>query len=149
MGVTYQRLLSSGSQRPSPRGGGVRARAWVLLRWAAVRLSCAARRRYWCGGGARPRRLAWAGLCGRGASTSASAAAAPAERRGRRSSAAAAAGGVAGVLVGYDSASYARNFDDGAWKDEEGVSWAGPGGAFPRAGAGDSAMTTGDDSARS
>ncbi|CAO2207236.1 unnamed protein product [Urochloa humidicola] len=145
MGVTYQRLLSPGTQRPSSRGGGgggVRARAWVLLRWAAVRLSCAAWRRYWCGG-ARPRRLAWAGLCGRASSSSASAAAAP-ERRGRRSSAAA-AGGSAGVVVGYDSASYARNFDDGAWKAEEGVSWAGPGGAFPpRAGAGDAAVTTGD-----
>ncbi|CAO2202486.1 unnamed protein product [Urochloa humidicola] len=144
MGIAYQRLLSSGSQRPSPSprggGGGVRARAWVLLRWAAVRLSCAARRRYWCGGG-RARRLAWAGLCGKGASSASAAAAAP-ERRGRRG--AAAAGGGAGVVVGYDSASYARNFDDGAWKDEEGVSWAGPGGAFPRAGAGDAAMTTGD-----
>ncbi|CAL5013437.1 unnamed protein product [Urochloa decumbens] len=144
MGVTYQRLLSSGSQRPSSRGGGVRARAWVLLRWAAVRLSCTARRRYWCGaGGARPRRLAWPVLCGRGASSSASASAAP-ERRGRRSSAAAGGGG-AGVVVGYDSASYARNFDDGAWKAEEGVSWAGTGGgAFPRAGAGDVAMSTSD-----
>ncbi|CAM0147063.1 unnamed protein product [Urochloa decumbens] len=142
MGVTYQRLLSSGSQRPPSRsGGGVRARAWVLLRWAAVRLSCAARRRYWCGaGGARARRLAWPGLCGRGASSSASAAAAP-ERKGRRSSAAAGGGG-AGVVVGYDSASYARNFDDGAWKAEEGVSWAGPSGAFPRAGAGDAAMSS-------
>ncbi|CAL5013441.1 unnamed protein product [Urochloa decumbens] len=139
MGVTYQRLLSSGSQRPSSRGGGVRARAWVLLRWAAVRLSCAARRRYWCGaGGARARRLAWAGLCGR-ASSSSSAAAAP-ERRGRRSSAV--AGGAAGVVVGYDSTSYACNFDDGAWKAEEGVSWAGPGGAFPRSA--DAAMTPGD-----
>ncbi|KAG2584948.1 uncharacterized protein LOC120713525 [Panicum virgatum] len=136
-GVTYQRLLSSGSQRPSHGGGGVRARAraWVLLRWAAVRLGCVARRRYWCGG-ARARRLAWAGLCGRAS------AAAP-ERRGRRSSAAAAAG--AGVVVGYDSASYARNFDDGAWKAEEGVSWAGPGGAFPpRASDGDAAAAAGD-----
>ncbi|KAF8654585.1 hypothetical protein HU200_061783 [Digitaria exilis] len=140
MGVTYQRLLSRGSQRPrggaAGNGGGVRARAWVLLRWAAVRLSCAARRRYWCGG-ACARRLAWPGLCGRAAS-----AAAP-ERRGKRSSVAAAAGG-AGV-VGYDSASYARNFDDGAWKDEEGVSWAGPGGgAFPRANPGEATTTTGD-----
>ena len=43
----YQRLLSSGSQRPSRGGGGVRARAraWVLLRWAALQLGCAARRR--------------------------------------------------------------------------------------------------------
>ncbi|TKW11130.1 hypothetical protein SEVIR_6G213800v4 [Setaria viridis] len=133
MGVTYQRLLSSESQRPSRGGGGVRARAWVLLRWAAVRLSCAARRRYWCG--TRARRLAWAGLCGRGSSATAP------ERKGRRSAVAAAAGG-AGV-VGYDSASYARNFDDGAWKAEEGVSWAGPGGAFPRASVGE-AMNTGD-----
>ncbi|PAN36230.1 hypothetical protein PAHAL_6G261800 [Panicum hallii] len=124
-GVTYQRLLSSGSQRP-----GVRARAWVLLRWAAVRLGCAARRRYWCG--ARARRLAWAGLCGRASAS------AP-ERRGRRSSAVAAAG----VVVGYDSASYARNFDDGAWKAEEGVSWAGPGGAFSRASA-SAVIATGD-----
>ncbi|OEL32658.1 hypothetical protein BAE44_0006327 [Dichanthelium oligosanthes] len=82
------------------------------LRWAAVRLSCAARRRYWCG--AHARWLAWAGLCGR---ASAAAAALP-ERRGRRSSAAVAAG----AGVGYDSASYARNFDDDAWKAEEGVS---------------------------
>ncbi|KAF8690124.1 hypothetical protein HU200_041363 [Digitaria exilis] len=151
MGVTYQRLLSPGSQRllspgsQRPRGGaagnagGVRARAWVLLRWAAVRLSCAARRRYWCGG-ARARRLAWPGLCGRAAS-----AAAP-ERRGRRSSVAAAAG--AGV-VGYDSASYARNFDDGAWKAEEGVPWAGHGGPFPRASAGEATTTTTGDSAPS
>jgi hypothetical protein len=106
----------------------------VLLRWAAVRLSCAARRRYSCG--ARARRLAWAGLCGR-----ASSAAAP-ERKGRRSSVAAGAVG-ARVVVGYDSASYARNFDDGAWKAEEGVCWAGPGGAFPRAGTGE-ATNTGD-----
>ncbi|XP_062196241.1 uncharacterized protein LOC133899279 [Phragmites australis] len=128
MGVTYQRLLSPGSR---PRGGGgggrARARAWVLLRWAAVRLSCAARRRYWCGG--RSRRLAWAGLCGRGTAP----AAAAAERGKRRSTAAA----------GYDSASYARNFDDGAWKAEEGVSWAGTGGAFARASVSD-AMSTGD-----
>ncbi|OEL14458.1 hypothetical protein BAE44_0024523, partial [Dichanthelium oligosanthes] len=75
-----------------------------LLRWAAVWLSCAARRRYWCD--ARVQRLAWAGLCRR-AST---AAAAPPERRGRRSSAAVATG----AGVGYDSASYMRNFDDGA-----------------------------------
>jgi hypothetical protein len=33
-----------------------------------------------------------------------------------------------------DSASYVCNFDDEAWKSEEGVSFAGPGGAFfPRA----------------
>lgn len=109
----------------------MRARAWVLLRWAAVRLSCAARRRYWCGAG-RARRLAWPGLCARGAT--AAAVAAP-ERKGgggRRSAAAGAGAGAA--VVGYDSASYARNFDDGAWKADEGVSWAGPGGAFfPRA----------------
>jgi len=29
-----------------------------------------------------------------------------------------------------DSASYVRNFDDEAWKAEEGVSFAGPSGAF-------------------
>jgi len=91
----------------------------VLLRWAAVRLGCAARRRYWCG--ARARRLAWPGLCGRASAS------APERKGGRRSSAVAVA--AAGVVVGYDSASYARNFDDGAWKAEEGVSWAGPGGA--------------------
>ena len=52
---------------------------------------------------------------------------------------------AAGVVVGYDSASYARNFDDGAWKAEEGVSWAGPGGAFPpRASDDDAAAATGD-----
>ncbi|KAG2579873.1 uncharacterized protein LOC120680224 [Panicum virgatum] len=126
-GVTYQRLLSSGSQRPSRS-----VRAWVLLRWAAVRLGCAAWRRYWCG--ARARRLAWPGLCGRAS------AAAPERKGGRRSSAVAAAG----VVVGYDSASYARNFDDGAWKAEEGVSWAGPGGAFPRATSDGDATTAGD-----
>jgi hypothetical protein len=47
------------------------------------------------------------------------------------------------VVVGYDSASYARNFDDGAWKAEEGVSWAGPGGAFSRASA-SAVIATGD-----
>ncbi|KAL6644557.1 hypothetical protein ACP70R_016165 [Stipagrostis hirtigluma subsp. patula] len=119
-GVTYQRLLSPGSGARG--GGGARARAWALLRWAAVRLSGAARRR-WC---ARARRLAWAGLCGR--------APAAAERRGRRSTAAAAA-------PGYDPLSYARNFDDGAWKAEEGVRWGG--GAFARASVG-SAAATGD-----
>ncbi|CAD6246032.1 unnamed protein product [Miscanthus lutarioriparius] len=142
-GVTYQRLLSQGSQsqsqRPRGGGGGVRARAWVLLRWAAVRLSCATRRRYWCGGGAgRARRLAWPGLCARGAA----AAVAALERKGggRRSAAAGAAAGT-GAGVGYDSASYARNFDDGAWKADEGVSWAGPGGAFfPRASVGGAAV---------
>ncbi|KAL6661147.1 hypothetical protein ACP70R_000531 [Stipagrostis hirtigluma subsp. patula] len=118
-GVTYQRLVPPGSGARG--GGGARARAWALLRWAAVRLSGAARRR-WC---ARARRLAWAGLCGR-------AAAAAAERRGRRSSAAA---------PGYDPRSYARNFDDGAWKAEEGVRWGGC--AFARANAG-SAAATGD-----
>ncbi|KAJ1253930.1 hypothetical protein BS78_07G186200 [Paspalum vaginatum] len=143
MGVTYQRLPSSGSQQQRPRGG-VRARAWVLLRWAAVRLSCAARRRYSCA--ARARRLAWPGLlCGRGAT-----AAAP-DRRGRRpgaSVAAAAAAGAGAVVVGYDSASYARNFDDGAWKAEEGVSWAGLGAAasVPRASSGNDAISTGGDS---
>ncbi|KAL6858993.1 hypothetical protein ACP4OV_017995 [Aristida adscensionis] len=116
MGVTYQRLQHSpGTGRPrgggGGGGGGVRARAWALLRWAALRLGRAARRR-WC---ARARRLAWAGLCG--------------ERRGRRSGSAAAA---AAATAGYDSASYARNFDDGEWKAEEGVRWGdvGGGGAF-------------------
>ena len=136
-GVTYQRLLWQGSQSQRPRGGGggVRARAWVLLRWAAVRLSCAARRRYWCGGGAgRARRLAWPGLCARGA---AAAVAAPERKGGGRRSAA--AGAAAGT--GYDSASYARNFDDGAWKADEGVSWACPGGTFfPRASVGGAAV---------
>lgn len=130
MGVTYQRLLSQGSQSQRPRGGGVRARAWVLLRWAAVRLSCAARRRYWCGGAGRARRLAWAGLCGRGGS-------------GRRSATAGGGAGAGAGVLGYDSASYARNFDDGAWKAEEGVSWAGPGGAFfPGANIGGAAVDT-------
>jgi len=137
MGVTYQRLLSQGSQSQRPRGGGgggVRARAWVLLRWAAVRLSCAARRRYWCGGAGRARRLSWAGLCARGA---AAAVAAPERKGGGRRGAAAGTG----AGVGYDSASYARNFDDGAWKADEGVSWAGPGGAFfPRTSVGGAAV---------
>ncbi|NP_001145633.1 uncharacterized protein LOC100279120 [Zea mays] len=140
MGVTYQRLLSQGSQSQRPRGGGVRARAWVLLRWAAVRLSCAARRRYWCGGAGRARKLAWAGLCGRGGTA--------AERKGGSGRRSATAGGGAGAgagagVLGYDSASYARNFDDGAWKAEEGVSWAGPGGAFfPGANIGGAAVDT-------
>ncbi|KAK3123836.1 hypothetical protein QOZ80_8AG0636780 [Eleusine coracana subsp. coracana] len=101
MGVTYQRLAASPGSRAPPR-----ARAWALLRWAAVRLSCAARRR-WC---MRARRLSWAGICvGRAGGG------APAEKRKGRSSAA---------VAGYDSVSYARNFDDGAWKAEEGLSWA-------------------------
>ena len=137
MGVTYQRLLSQGSQSQRPRSG-VRARAWVLLRWAAVRLSCAARRRYWCGGAGRARKLAWAGLCGRGGTA--------AERKGGSGRRSATAGGGAGAgagVLGYDSASYARNFDDGAWKAEEGVSWAGPGGAFfPGANIGGAAVDT-------
>ncbi|KAL5221101.1 hypothetical protein ABZP36_025814 [Zizania latifolia] len=98
------------------RRGGVRAaaRAWVLLlrRAAArvavrVRLQRAARRR--CGGA---RRLTWAGLCGRGV--------AAATRRISPSSSSAAGGGAGS----YDPASYARNFDDGVWKVEEGVSWS-------------------------
>jgi hypothetical protein len=100
MGVTYQRLASPGSLP-------ARARAWALLRWAAVRLSCAARRRW----SVRARRLAWAELCvGRGGASSEK------KIKGRRSSAA---------VARYDPASYARNVDDGAWKAEEGLSWPG------------------------
>lgn len=121
MGVTYQRLASPGSRPPA------RARAWALLRWAAVRLSGAARRR-WC---VRARRLAWAGLCvGRAGGSGA-----PAEKRRGKSSAA---------VAGYDSVSYARNFDDGAWKADEGLSWAATGGAVARGNVIDAVTATGD-----
>ncbi|KAG8057226.1 hypothetical protein GUJ93_ZPchr0002g26810 [Zizania palustris] len=45
-------------------------------------------------------------------------AAAPARQRRRRLTRARAAG------YEYDSASHARNFDDGVWKAEEGVFWS-------------------------
>nr|ACG43383.1 hypothetical protein [Zea mays] len=130
MGVTYQRLLSQGSQSQRPRSG-VRARgvgaAAVGGRAAKLRGEAAVTG----GGGAgRARRLAWAGLCGRGGS-------------GRRSATAGGGAGAGAGVLGYDSASYARNFDDGAWKAEEGVSWAGPGGAFfPGANIGGAAVDT-------
>uniref|UniRef100_A0A0E0LWS6 Uncharacterized protein n=1 Tax=Oryza punctata TaxID=4537 RepID=A0A0E0LWS6_ORYPU len=109
--VAYRKLS------PASRRGGDTVRAWVtLLRRAAAgvaaRLQRAARRR--CGvvgvgvgcGGAR--RLTWARLCvGRGVAVSA-----PARR-------------ISSAAGSYDPASYARNFDDGVWKAEEGCAGAG------------------------
>ncbi|BAT06203.1 uncharacterized protein [Oryza sativa Japonica Group] len=104
--VAYRKLS------PASRRGGGAARAWVaLLRRAAAgvaaRLQRAARRRcvgVGCGGA---RRLTWAGLCvGRGVAV-----AAPARR-------------ISSAAGSYDPASYARNFDDGVWKAEEGCAGA-------------------------
>ncbi|KAK3133688.1 hypothetical protein QOZ80_6AG0539760 [Eleusine coracana subsp. coracana] len=86
-------------QRLSEPEGGARAaaRAWAALKRAAGRVA----RLY----AARQRRWAARTLCLWGG------------RRRRRVTAARARG------YEYDSASYERNFDDGEWRDEEGVSW--------------------------
>ncbi|CAN6174805.1 unnamed protein product [Urochloa humidicola] len=97
MRVTHYQRLSPASEAESGARAGA-ARAWAALRRAAAGITrvYAARRRW------SARRL-WAG-------------------RGRaalplRAKAAAAA------RYEYDSASYARNFDEGEWMAEEGVSW--------------------------
>lgn len=94
MRVTSYRRLPSDER---PEYGAARAWAWASLRRAAAGVArlYAARRRW------SARRL-W--VAGRVA-------------RPLRAKAAAAA------RYEYDSASYARNFDDGAWMAEEGVSW--------------------------
>ncbi|PUZ71292.1 hypothetical protein GQ55_2G302700 [Panicum hallii var. hallii] len=92
--TNYQRL----SPAPEPEEGGVRAgaaRAWAALRRGAAGVArlYAARRRW------AARRL-WGGRR----------AALPLRVK-------------AAARYEYDSASYARNFDDGTWMAEEGVSW--------------------------
>ncbi|KAL6655340.1 hypothetical protein ACP70R_006166 [Stipagrostis hirtigluma subsp. patula] len=89
--------VSVAYQRLSEQDGGARAaaRAWAALRRAAAGVArlCAARRR-------RAARRLWGGL-------------------GRRR----VAGARRAAGYEYDSASYARNFDDGEWKAEEGLAW--------------------------
>ncbi|KAK3130411.1 hypothetical protein QOZ80_6BG0493140 [Eleusine coracana subsp. coracana] len=87
-------------QRLSEAEGGARAaaRAWA---WAALRRAAGRVARLYA---ARQRRWAARTLCLWGG-------------RRRRVAGARARG------YEYDSASYERNFDDGEWKDEEGVSW--------------------------
>uniref|UniRef100_A0A0D9XF52 Uncharacterized protein n=1 Tax=Leersia perrieri TaxID=77586 RepID=A0A0D9XF52_9ORYZ len=95
MGVAYRRLTPACESR---RGGGgaAAARAW----WAAVRRAAAAGlARMYCGAAGRRR---WAAAARRRIAARA--------RAARR--------------YEYDSASYARNFDDGVWKAEEGVFWS-------------------------
>jgi len=93
--TNYQRL----SVAPEPEGGARAgaARAWEALRRAAAGVArlYAARRRW------AARRL-WGG---------------------RRAALPLRAKAAAAARYEYDSASYARNFDDGAWMAEEGVSW--------------------------
>ncbi|CAL5082100.1 unnamed protein product [Urochloa decumbens] len=94
MRVTYYQRLSPASETESGARAGA-ARAWAAVRRAAAGVArlYAARRRW------SARRRLWGG---RGLPLRAKAAAARYE---------------------YDSASYARNFDDGTWMAEEGVSW--------------------------
>jgi len=100
--ANYQRLSAAG---PEPEGGARAgrgaARAWEALRRAAAGVArlYAARRRW------AARRL-WGG-----------------RRAALPLRAKAAAAAAAAARYEYDSASYARNFDDGAWMAEEGVSW--------------------------
>ncbi|XP_039792964.1 uncharacterized protein LOC120658901 [Panicum virgatum] len=95
--TNYQRL--SVAPEPEPEGGARAgaARAWEALRRAAAGVArlYAARRRW------AARRL-WGGRR----------AALPLRAK------------AAAARYEYDSASYARNFDDGAWMADEGVSWA-------------------------
>ena len=96
--TNYQRLSAAG---PEPEGGARAgrgaARAWEALRRAAAGVArlYAARRRW------AARRL-WGG---------------------RRAALPLRAKAAAAARYEYDSASYARNFDDGAWMADEGVSW--------------------------
>ncbi|CAD6224401.1 unnamed protein product [Miscanthus lutarioriparius] len=93
MRLTSYQRLSS----ERPEGGAARAWAWASLRRAAaagVARLYAARRRWSC-----TRRSLVAGRVAR-----------PLRAK-------------AAARYEYDSASYARNFDDGAWMAEEGVSW--------------------------
>ncbi|CAL5063701.1 unnamed protein product [Urochloa decumbens] len=96
MRVTYYQRLSPASETERGARAGA-ARAWAALRRAAAGVGrlYAARRRW----SARTR--LW-GSRGRAAGLPLRAKAARYE---------------------YDSASYARNFDDGTWMAEEGVSW--------------------------
>ncbi|CAM0952021.1 unnamed protein product [Alopecurus aequalis] len=80
--------------------------AWAALRRGLARL-CAARR---LGRWAPARRML-------------------VRARGRRH------GRVAAAGCGYDEEGYARNFDDGLWKVEEGVAWSAAAGAGPSLGA--------------
>jgi hypothetical protein len=99
MRVTYYRRLSSEEPEGGARGGA--ARAWAALRWAAA--AGVARLRLYA---ARQRRRSVArGPWG-----------------GRRVALPLRAKAAARYEL-YDSASYERNFDDGAWMAEEGVSW--------------------------
>ncbi|XBH92917.1 hypothetical protein VPH35_083951 [Triticum aestivum] len=98
MGATSYERLSSHAAGSGRGGGGLGA--WAALRRGLARL-CAARRGRWAparGMLVRARGRSW---------------------RGRRRVAAG---------CGYDSEGYARNFDDGLWKAEEGAPWraAGP-----------------------
>ncbi|KAE8785008.1 hypothetical protein D1007_41367 [Hordeum vulgare] len=99
MGATSYERLSSPAAGSGRRGGG--GGAWAALMRGLARL-CAARRGRWA-----PARGMLVRARGRTRSW-----------RGRR----VAAG------CGYDSEGYARNFDDGLWKAEEGAPWraAGP-----------------------
>ncbi|CAL5087661.1 unnamed protein product [Urochloa decumbens] len=96
MRVTYYQRLSPASETESGARAGA-ARAWAAVRRAAAGVArlYAARRRW------SARRL-W-GSRGR--------AALPLRAK------------AAATRYDYDSASYARNFDDGTWMAEEGVSW--------------------------
>ncbi|XP_062198421.1 uncharacterized protein LOC133901164 [Phragmites australis] len=98
MGVTYYRRLSQAE------GGACAAvRAWAALKraaraWVALKRAAAGVARLYAA------RRRW-------------------RLRGGRVAAAARRAEVAAPGFKYDSASYARNFDDGAWMAEEGVSW--------------------------
>ncbi|CAN6218174.1 unnamed protein product [Urochloa humidicola] len=94
MRVTHYQRLSSEPEGVA-RAGAVRA--WAVLRRAAAGVA----RQY----AARRRRLSRRLWSGRTVGLPLRAKAAGAAR------------------YEYDSASYARNFDDGAWMAEEGVSW--------------------------
>ncbi|XP_040383406.1 uncharacterized protein LOC121055313 [Oryza brachyantha] len=99
MGVAYRRLTACESRRGG--GGGAAAAAAARAWWAAVRRASAAGLARLCCAAAGRRRW-WR-----------------ASRRRRL--------GLAGRAAGryeYDSAGYARNFDDGVWKAEEGVFWS-------------------------
>ncbi|CAL9042106.1 unnamed protein product [Musa banksii] len=100
MGFLYQKVQENRLAR-----SGFPSRAWVVVKRAAVKVAALClRRRRWVMKHAK--RATWAGLMAR-------------MRR--------AVGLVrtrhALPAASYDSDSYARNFDDGGWKDEEAEFW--------------------------
>ncbi|RLN35087.1 hypothetical protein C2845_PM03G01630 [Panicum miliaceum] len=94
--TNYQRL----SAAPEPEGG---ARAGATRAWAALRRTAAGVARLYAARWRWAARRLWGGRR-----------AAPPLR---------AKAAAAAARYEYDSASYARNFDDGTWMAEEGVSW--------------------------